>query len=189
MEQSLADFQKLLKGKEAALFYYAGHGVQVGGENFLIPAKEHIRSEVQVKTKAVALGDLMDRVKTSGVRTALVFLDACRDNPFPGSSRSGTRGLAVVAPLAEVETCIASATQPGNTAQDGNGRNGVFTAAMLKNLGTAGASLSGLMTSATADVKLTTTGKQQPRMDSGLSKPFSFVDPAVAAAQAQSALD
>ncbi len=189
MEQALADFQKLLKGKDTALLYYAGHGVQVGGENFLIPVKEDIQSEVQVKTKAVALGDLLDRVKGAGVKTALVFLDACRDNPFPGSSRSGSRGLAVVAPPPEVETCIAYATQPGNTAQDGSGRNGVFTAAMLKNLGTPGASLSDLMTSVIADVKTATGGKQQPRVDNGLSKSFYFVDPALAAARAQAALD
>jgi hypothetical protein len=128
-------------------------------------------------------------VKAAGVKTALIFLDACRDNPFPGSSRGGARGLAVVAAPAEVETCIAYATQPGNTAQDGTGRNGVFTAAMLKNLGTSGASLSDLMTNVIADVKATTGNKQQPRFDNGLSKPFYFVDPAVAAARAQAALD
>jgi uncharacterized caspase-like protein len=189
MEKALADFQTLCKGKDTALFYYAGHGVQVGGENYLIPVKEDIQSESQAKSRGVALGDLMDRVKTSGVKTALVFLDACRDNPFPGSSRSGTRGLAVVAAPPEVETCIAYATQPGNVAQDGSGRNGVFTAAMLKNLGTPGASLSDLMTSVMADVKQSTGGKQQPRVDNGLTKPFYFVDPAVAAARAQAALD
>jgi len=128
-------------------------------------------------------------VKNSGVKTALVFLDACRDNPFPGSSRGGTRGLAVVAAPPELETCIAYATQPGNIAQDGTGRNGVFTSAMLKNLRIAGTSLSDLMTKVIADVKATTANKQQPRFDNGLSKPFYFVDPAVAAAQAQAALD
>ena len=189
MEQALTDFQTLLKGKDTALFYYAGHGVQVEGENFLIPVREDIQSAVQAKVKSISLSDLLDRVKAAGVKTALVFLDACRDNPFPGSSRSGVRGLAVVAAPADVETCIAYATQPGSTAQDGSGRNGVFTAAMLKNLGTAGASLSDLMTSVMAEVKLTTNGKQQPRVDNGLTKPFYFIDPAVASARAQAALD
>jgi uncharacterized caspase-like protein len=189
MEQSLADFQTLLKGKDTALFYYAGHGVQVDGENYLIPVKEDIQNSAQAKSRSVSIDDILDRVKTAGVKTALVFLDACRDNPFPGSSRSGTRGLAVVAAPAEVETCIAYATQPGNTAQDGTGRNGVFTAAILKNLSQPGTNLSDLMTSVIADVKATTGGKQQPRFDNGLSKPFYFVDPAVAAARAQAALD
>jgi uncharacterized caspase-like protein len=189
MEASLADFQSLMKGKDTALFYYAGHGVQVDGENYLIPVNEDIQSSVQAKLKAVSLSDLLDRVKTAGVKTALVFLDACRDNPFPGASRGGARGLAVVAAPADVETCIAYATQPGNTAQDGTGRNGVFTSAMLKNLGNPGTSLSDLMTNVIADVKVSTANKQQPRFDNGLSKPFYFIDPAVAAAQAQAALD
>jgi len=122
MERALADFQALMKGKDTALFYYAGHGVQVDGENYLIPVKEDIQSSAQAKSRSVSLGDLLDRVKSSGVKTALVFLDACRDNPFPGSSRGGARGLAVVAAPPEVETCIAYATQPGSTAQDGTGR-------------------------------------------------------------------
>ena len=190
MEGSLAEFQTLLKGKDTALFYYAGHGVQVDGENFLIPVKEVINTPAQAKSRSVSLGDLLDRVKASGVKTALVFLDACRDNPFPGaSSRGGPRGLAVIAAPADVETCIAYATQPGSTAADGTGRNGVFTTAMLKNLGTPGASLSDLMTSVMADVKATTSGKQQPRVDNGLTKPFYFIDPAVASARSQAALD
>jgi len=94
----------------------------------------------------------------------------------------------VVAAPADLETCVAYATQPGSTAQDGSGRNGVFTAAMLRNLGTPGASLSDLMTSVIADVKAATGGKQQPRVDIGLSRPFFFIDPALAAARAQAAL-
>lgn len=189
MEGALVDFQSLLKGKDTALFYYAGHGMQVDGENYLIPVKVDIQSSAQAKSRSVSLDDLLDRVRSSGVKTALVFLDACRDNPFPGSSRGGARGLAVVAAPADIETCIAYATQPGNTAQDGTGRNGVFTTALLKNLGTPGTSLSDLMTSVIADVKATTGGKQVPRVDLGLSKPFYFIDPSVAAAQAQAALD
>ena len=189
MDDALASFQTMLKGKDTALFYYAGHGVQVDGENYLIPVKEDIQSSSQAKSRSVSLNDLFDRVKTAGVKTALVFLDACRDNPFPGSSRGGARGLAVVAAPSEVETCIAYATQPGNTALDGTGRNGVFTAAMLKYLSIPGTSLSDLMTNVIADVKETTENKQQPRFDNGLSKPFYFIDPAVAAARAQFALD
>jgi uncharacterized caspase-like protein len=108
MEGALADFQTLMQGKDTALFYYAGHGVQVDGENYLIPVKEDIQSSAQAKSRSVSLGDLLDRVKISGVKTALVFLDACRDNSFPGSSRGGARGLAVVAAPPDVETCIAT---------------------------------------------------------------------------------
>ena len=90
MERALADFQTLMKEKDTALFYYAGHGVQVDGENYLIPVKEDIQSSAQAKSKSVSLDDILDRVKTAGVKTVLIFLDACRDNPFPGSSRGGS---------------------------------------------------------------------------------------------------
>jgi uncharacterized caspase-like protein len=189
MEQALDDFQSLMAGRDTALFYYAGHGLQVGGENFLVPVREEIRTEAQAKSRSVSLGDLMDRVKASGAKTALVFLDACRDNPFPGSGRSLARGLAVVAAPADVETCVAYATQPGSVANDGMGRNGAFTAAMLRNIGSPGMSLSDLMTSVIADVKSATGGRQVPRVDLGLSRPFFFVDPALAAARSQAALD
>jgi uncharacterized caspase-like protein len=113
MEKTLAEFQSLLKGKDTALFYYAGHGVQVEGENYLIPVREEIQNTAQAKSRSVSLGDVLGRMKGTGVKTALVFLDACRDNPFPGSSRSGLRGLAVVSAPPDLETCIAYATQPG----------------------------------------------------------------------------
>ncbi len=189
MEQALADFKTLSTGKDAAIFYYAGHGIQVDGENYLIPVQEDIQTTTQVKSRSVGLGDVLERMKESGIRTLLLFLDACRDNPFPGSNRSGARGLAVVQAPAELETFIAYATQPGNTAMDGSGRNGVFTAAMLKNLKIPNANLSDMMTRVIADVKAETGGTQQPRVDNGLSREFFIVDPLFAAARAQAELD
>jgi len=118
MEKAVADFVKLLKGADSAVIYYAGHGVQVGGENYLIPVRETITNEAQVRSRSLAVSDLMDRVRATGVGTIILFLDACRDNPFPGSSRSGTRGLTVVPSVANVETVVAYATEPGKTAAD-----------------------------------------------------------------------
>jgi len=189
IERALEDFQTLLGGKDTALFYYAGHGVQVQGENYLIPVKEDIQSEANARSRGVALADVLDRIKASKVRTALIFLDACRDNPFPGSSRSGTRGLSVVSAPADVETLIAYATEPGSVAADGTGRNGVFTAAMLSNMAKPGQSIGDMMIQVRADVMAQTGGRQKPRADVGLSKPFYFNDPAVLAARAQAALD
>ena len=180
MEQALTEFAGALAGKETALFYFAGHAVQVDGENYLIPVREEIQSTIQAKSRGVSLEDVLGRIRLSGIKTALVFLDACRDNPFPGSSRSGVRGLAVVAAPTDIETCIAYATQPGSTAQDGSGKNGVFTSALLDNLKHPGVSLSDLMTSVIAEVKAATGGKQQPRFDNGLSTPFYFLDAALA---------
>jgi len=187
MDQSLDEFQKRLKGKDTALFYYAGHGVQAEGENYLIPVKEDISSLAKARSRGVPLGDVLARIKEAQVQTALVFLDACRDNPFPGATRSGTRGLSVVAVPADVETLIAYATQPGQVAQDGKGRNGVFTAALLKNIATPGKTVGEVMIQVKADVKAATGGEQQPRIDDGLSQSFYFNDPVQAAARAQSA--
>lgn len=177
MEASLKEFSRAVQGKSTALFYYAGHAVQVGGQNFLLPVGEEISNSLQVRQRGISLDDVLDRIRMAGVETALVFLDACRDNPFPGYTRTGTRGLAVVSVPYDVETCIGYATQPGSTAQDGTGRNGVFTAALLANIKQPGTNLSDLMTSVIAQVKASTKGKQQPRFDNGLSAPFYFIDP------------
>ncbi|MBN2874915.1 MAG: caspase family protein, partial [Spirochaetales bacterium] len=187
MEKAVSDFVKLLKGADSAVVYYAGHGVQVGGENYLVPVRETVGSEAQVRSRSMAVSDLLERIKGTGVKTIILFLDACRDNPFPGSSRSAARGLSVVPTVADVETVVAFATEPGKTAADGGGRNGVFTAALLKNLAQPGLNIAEAMIQVRADVLAATGGEQQPRLDLGLSRPWYLVDPAVAAAKAQAA--
>ncbi|HEY9054743.1 MAG TPA: caspase family protein [Rectinemataceae bacterium] len=182
-ESSLDEFARALKPGGTAVFYYAGHAVQVDGENYLIPVGEDIQNTRQVKSRGISLDDVLERIRASGSATALIFLDACRDNPFQGSSRSGLRGLALVSAPMDLETCIGYATQPGRTADDGSGRNGVFTAALLKNIGKPGLSLSDMMTNVIAEVKATTGGRQQPRFDNGLSAPFFFMDTASALAR------
>jgi len=187
MEQAVTDFVRLLKGKDSAVVYYAGHGMQVNGENYLIPIKEDIRSDTQVRSRSLSVTDLLGRIKDSGVGTAVLFLDACRDNPFPGSSRSGSRGLTVVAVPRDVETLVAYATEPGSTAADGTARNGVFTAALLKNLAEPGLNIAEAMIKVRADVLALSGGKQSPRVDLGLSRPWYLVDPETAARKAREA--
>ena len=133
MEGAVEEFLSRLNPGSTALIYYAGHGVQVQGENYLIPIGETINSESAVRSKSLGLSDLLDRVSQKGVSTLLVFLDSCRDNPFPGVSRSGIRGLSVVASPQVVENLIAYAAEPGETARDGTSRNGMFTEAFLRN--------------------------------------------------------
>jgi len=128
-------------------------------------------------------------MEASGVRTVLVFLDSCRDNPFPGASRSGTRGLAVVATPKSVNSMIAYATSPGDTAADGTGRNGTFSGAFIVRLGTPGTELGELMRFVKADVAAATGNKQNPRVDDGMKEAFYFVSPEMLASRAQSALD
>lgn len=189
MEESLQAFNKILEGKDVALFYYSGHGVQVQGENFLIPVRERIESEITVRSRAMPLSQVLNTIRDANVSTALIFLDACRDNPFPGASRSGVRGLSIVSSPKEIETLISYATEPGETASDGTGRNGIFTAAFLKNLSEPGLEISELMRRVRADVIEATNGNQRPRTDIGLSKPFYFADPELLAQRAKEASD
>lgn len=176
MEDALVAFSRALAGKTEALFYFAGHGVQVNGENYLLPVREEIRTEATVRSRGVSLGQVLETLKSSGVKTGILLLDACRDNPFPGASRSGTRGLSLVAAPKELETLIAYATEPGDTAADGEGRNGVFTASLLRNLPVPGISITDAMIKVRAEVKAETGDRQRPRTDNGLSRQFYIID-------------
>jgi uncharacterized caspase-like protein len=181
MEQAIGDFVKLLKGRDSAVVFYAGHGVQVNGENYLIPVKESIDSAVQVRSKGIAVNDLLERIKGAGVGTVVLFLDACRDNPFLGPSRSGTRGLSVQAGPKEVQTLVALAAPPGSVAIDGTGRNSVFSAALLKELAEPGLPISESMKRVSADVLVATGGNQSTWVNSTMSSHW-FLVGAVAAA-------
>ena len=188
-DQAVSSFASRLGGAETGLFYYAGHGVAVDGRNYLIPVSPRIDEAPGVKAKSVALDTVVGRMEQSGVRTVLVFLDSCRDNPFPGASRSGTRGLAVVDTPASFNSMIAYATSPGDTAADGTSRNGVFTGALLAQLAMPGQELAELMRNVSADVAKSTGGRQQPRADYGMKESFYFVSPETLASRARDALE
>ncbi|MEI8093661.1 MAG: caspase family protein [Spirochaetales bacterium] len=188
-EAGLQSFSKKVARGDTVVFFYAGHAVQVANENYLIPVKEAITSEPQIRSKSVSVAEVLDSFKTAGAGTCLLFLDACRDNPFTGASRSATRGLATVAPPKDMETLIAYATAPGETASDGDGRNGVFTQALLKNLAQDGVPITEAMTLVKADVVRISNGVQRPRVDDGLTRAFVLNDVATAASKAKAAAD
>ena len=141
-------------------FYYAGHGLQSGGTNYLIPADAHIPSEAFLKNRALAAQEVLDTLQAAKNVLNVVVLDACRDNPF-GWSRSGNRGLQIVGnqPSGSI---IVYATSAGSVAQDGTGRNGVFTQELLKNLKTPGLEVKEVFNRTGAGVKAATGGKQVP---------------------------
>jgi len=112
--------------------FYAGHGVQSNGENFLIPVDANIPGENHLRSRAVSVQVILDDLNDAGNGLNVIVLDACRDNPF-GWSRSGTRGLAVVG-RQPADSIIVYATSAGQRASDGEGRNGLFTAQLLKNI-------------------------------------------------------
>jgi hypothetical protein len=183
MERALEEFERELSNCDTALLFYAGHGLQVKGINFLIPLDADIRQEVHLRRRAFSLNevlDLMGNVRTS----SLVFLDACRDNPFARSllalpederGRSLTRsGLAKV--HSAPGSFIAFATAPDNIAHDGTGANSPFTAALATHMTTPGISINDLMIAVRRDVLKATGGRQEPWDQSSLREHFRFCE-------------
>jgi uncharacterized caspase-like protein len=125
MNRAIEQFVGRLGTGDVALFFYAGHGVQVDGENYLLPVDFDGQDEIDVRSDALPAGKIQDRMEKSGAQLNIVILDACRNNPYRGANRAGTRGLAAMA--AGRGTFIAFATAPGRTASDGSGQNGLFT--------------------------------------------------------------
>ncbi|MCE1225570.1 MAG: SUMF1/EgtB/PvdO family nonheme iron enzyme [Geobacteraceae bacterium] len=177
MENAIADFGRRSANSDAALFYYAGHGLQVKGRNYLVPVDAKIDTEAQVPYRSVDVNQLLDEMENSRSRVNIVMLDACRNNQISGSFRSGaTRGLA--APTSSPKgTVIVYATDPGNVAADGSGRNGLFTAGLLTAFKGDDLSLFGVLTKASEEVELATGQKQTPYINgpATVQKNFSFV--------------
>ncbi len=172
--------QKLGTQKGVALFYYAGHGVEFKGRNFLIPVDADIASEVETEDYAIDVDSVLRQMDAAQNGFNIVVLDACRNNPFArGWSRSGDAGgLANV--LAPTGTYIAYAAAPGTTALDGKGtRNGVFTGALLKNLKRPGLKLEEVFKATREEVMTLTANKQVPWDSSSLKGDFYFRPPTV----------
>jgi uncharacterized caspase-like protein len=140
MERAIEDFGNQLKRGGVGLFYYAGHGVQVNGVNYLIPVGAKLKKESDVRYKAVDAGRILDEMSNANNGMNIVLLDACRDNPFGKSFRSASRGLAIVS-SSPSGTFISYSTSPGQVARDGEGRNSPYTAALLKHIGEPGLSI------------------------------------------------
>src|SRR5215217_3608734 len=169
MTERLLDFGKKAQGADVALFFYAGHGIAISGTNYLLPIDADIKSEMDVKLGAAINIDLTLEQTMGDAKVKLVFLDACRDNPFAAKikSNSATRSVNVQTGLAEMKsgegTLIAFATGPGQTALDGQeGSNSPFTRALLANITTPGAEIQQAMTKVRAQVNEETNKGQLP---------------------------
>jgi hypothetical protein len=131
MEEAIEDFGNRLKRGGVGLFYYAGHGVQVNGVNYLIPIGAKINKESDVRFKAFDAGRVLAEMENANNGLNIVLLDACRDNPVGRSFRSASRGLAIVS-SAPAGTFISYSTGAGQVARDGEGRNSPYTKALLQ---------------------------------------------------------
>ena len=169
MTERLLEFGKKAEGADVALFFYAGHGIAINGTNYLLPVDADIKSEMDVKLGSAINIDLTLEQTMADAKVKLVFLDACRDNPFASKikSNNATRSLSVQSGLAEMKsgegTLIAFATGPGQTALDGQeGTNSPFTRALMANITAPGVEIQQAMTKVRAQVNEETNKNQLP---------------------------
>ncbi len=181
MASAVSLFAKKVGPEDVALLYFAGHGMQLHGENFLVGTDAHLESELDVPAETVALTDVIGAVEKKA-KIALFFLDACRNNPLAnrlneqveGVSRSlATRGLAPVNTEA-AGTMVAFAAAPGQVAADGSGENSPFTTALIANLSGPGLEIGTAFKRVIRDVRNQTSGKQSPQILSSLALEFYF---------------
>jgi len=169
MTERLLEFGQKAQGADVAVFFYAGHGIAISGTNYLLPVDADIKSEMDVKLGAAINIDLTLDQTMGDAKVKLVFLDACRDNPFAAKIKSNatTRSVSVGSGLAEMKsgegTLIAFATGPGQTALDGQGGgNSPFTRALIDNITQPGIEIQQAMTKVRAEVNEQTNKGQLP---------------------------
>ena len=173
----IKEFSKRSAGAEAALLFYAGHGMQVEGKNYLIPVDAgSLEDKTDMRNDTVELAHVLEEMDG---KTNLVFLDACRNNPLERRMRSSSRGGSSgrgLAPVAAKEmgggVLIAYAAEPGETASDGEGKNSPYTEALLKHIGTPGVSVLDMLAGVVEEVEDATGGGQLPWTYNSLRKPL-----------------
>ncbi|NOT59566.1 MAG: CHAT domain-containing protein [Acidobacteria bacterium] len=176
IEEAMRAFGAKLTPTSAGVFYFAGHGVQVGGVNYLIPLAAKIEKESDVEYEAVDAGRILNEFANAKAAMSIVILDACRDNPFSAATRSLTRGLAVVKmPHDARGTLIAYATSPGDVARDGSGKNGLYTEELLRHMRTPGLRLEDVFKLTRVNVKTRSNGQQVPWENSSIDGDFFFM--------------
>ena len=194
LERKIGEFSDALEGAGAGLFYYAGHGLQVDGRNFIVPVDAKLDVPAKLRLETVQIDDILD-IMEQQTKTSLVFLDACRNNPFVKSLRklATNRSAAPLAGLAQFDSTrgsfIAFSTAPGSVALDGAGRNSPFAAALIKHMGDPGQSINDLMIAVRRDVVAETHDAQRPWEQGSLLDRFEFVPGGEAVAAAAPATE
>jgi formylglycine-generating enzyme required for sulfatase activity len=178
-DRKVYDFALALRGADAGVLFYAGHGLQVLGRNYLVPVNAKAEAEELLDFERVRV-DVVQRAMELTSKTNVLFLDACRDNPLARNlARSmGTRSTSVGNGLGAIEagigTLISFSTHPGAVASDGTGRNSPYTAALVKYIGSPGDDLNAILINVRKDVRKDTQGKQVPWEHSSLEGRFYF---------------
>jgi hypothetical protein len=168
----LRDFRTQLHPGAVALFFYAGHGLQLKGVNYLPAVDAEIESEEDIPLQSLDMNKVFDVMAESQTRLNLVFLDACRNNPYTRSFRSTAGGLAKVD--APSGTMISFATRPGSVARDGDGKNGLYTQNLLVAMDTPNLPVEQMIKRVVTGVKLASNGQQEPWIEGSIEGDFYF---------------
>lgn len=172
MREAVRTFASKIKGGAVGLFYYSGHGVQVDGENYLVPIDANFEYKEEVPDMCVSLKSILAFMETSNNKLNIVILDACRTNAFKSFSRSGEKGMGRVD--APTGTIVAYSTAPGKTASDGTGRNGLYTSKLLKYLNVPGLSIEDIFKQVRIEVSRDSDNRQIPWESNALMADFYF---------------
>ena len=168
MRDAIETFSKQLRPGVVGLFYFAGHELQVKGENYLVPIGARIARDQDVEFEAVHVGRVLGAMEAAENGVNIIILDACRNNPFARSVRSYQPGLAVAQAI--TGSLIAYATAPGSVAADGAGRNGVYTSHLLQNMRIPGVPIEQVFKNVRIGVMKETRNKQTPWESSSLTR-------------------
>jgi hypothetical protein len=174
MAQDIREFGRRLNENTVALYYYSGHGIQVKGENYVVPVDAALENEEEVEYATVNVGLVMAQMEAARSRVNIVFLDACRNNPFARSFRSSSNGLAMM--NAPAGTFIAYATAPGDVASDGTAAagNGLYTQQLLRFLNQPGLPIEQMHKQVRIAVTQASNGDQVPWESSSIMGDFFF---------------
>lgn len=174
MDKAVKQFKRVLPENDVGLFFFAGHGMQIDGENYLAAVNTDTAGEDEAKYSSLPLNRVIEVMEKAATATSIIILDACRDNPFERAwhRSAATRGLASV--YAPKGTLIAFATSPGQTASDGRGRNGTYTAALLQHIATPDCSIENMFKRVRNTLSAATRHKQISWEHTSLSGEFFF---------------
>ena len=182
MRTAVSDFAGKVAAKgpdTVALVFYAGHGIQVDGENFLIPTDIDPKREADIPMQAVRLNDILNTLTSVPSKMRFLLLDSCRNNPFPELGKSTGNGLAIVdAKVGAPGTFLSFSTSPGAVAEDGNGANSPYTTALLESAKVTNIPIEETFKRVRVAVNKSTDGRQTPWDSSSLTEDFKFAGPA-----------
>ena len=184
LRQQVSAFAGKVAAKGAdtvALVFYAGHGLQIDGENYLVPIDVDPKREADIPIQAVRLNDILNTLTSVPSKMRILMLDACRNNPFPDLSKTSGGGLAIVdAKIGSPGTFLSFSTSPGAVAEDGSGANSPYTSALLSAGKESGIPIEETFKRVRLAVNKATDGRQTPWDSSSLTEDFRFLGPAVA---------